>query len=375
MTKDKKYIVGINRNGYPEKKNINYSPHGIVQYVMETDRYKFLDHLHFKLRRKINHKYHACFSGEFWHKSQLNHFFNSISVGSKPWVSTFEYEIPRHQRENGKLWHYLEKDSCKQLLAMSLNARNVQHHFLESHNLLSQVQDKISVLHPPQELIANISDYENTCTITFIGNAFYHKGGLEFLRACDYLWNERSIKFEINLVSNFSRTNWLDVDITKQDEAYAEQLIARNSSRISIYSNINSNEIKDILSKSHMSVLPSLGETYGYAVLESQAAGCPTITTNSWAFPEINNNHLGWVLDLPTITENGGLKADLSGNNGIKKYRNLLYESLVDRIAESVMSMDKIKFKASLCQDKIENEHSPKNHRVHLEKIYAKCLE
>ena len=375
MSKDRKYNVGINRTGYPEQKNFLYQPQNEVNYKKCVDRIKVLDYLNFKLRGKVNPVYHAKFNPEPWHKVDLFHFFNSVSVGSKPWVSTFEYEIPRHQRDNKKMWSVLYNDSCKQLIAMSKNALNVQSYFVQKNTQRAQdIIDKTIVLHPPQALGHNTANYEGQIECTFVGNAFYHKGGLELLKACDYLLSEGKVKFKLNLVTNFSRTNWLDADITGEDEVLSEKIIERHKGSIAVFSNINNSRVHDLLAKSHFSVLPSLGETYGYSVLEAQSCACPVITTNSWAFPEINSNDVGWLLDLPTIEENGGLKADIGSKSLLEKYKVKLVDSLIQAISEAVSNMDKTKQKAKKAQERIMKYHSVEEHRTQLNQIYTAAL-
>ena len=62
---------------------------------------------------------------------------------------------------------------------------------------------------------------------------------------------------------------------------------------ISYVPKLTNNETLELMKKSHIGLLPTYADTYGYSVLEFQAAGCPVITTNVRALPEINNNNLG----------------------------------------------------------------------------------
>ena len=48
-------------------------------------------------------------------------------------------------------------------------------------------------------------------------------------------------------------------------------------------------EVMNILKNTHVGLLPTYADTYGYSVLEAQSFGCPVITTNIRAMPEINN--------------------------------------------------------------------------------------
>lgn len=48
----------------------------------------------------------------------------------------------------------------------------------------------------------------------------------------------------------------------------------------------------------HIGLLPTFGDTFGFSVLEMQACGCPVITSNNYALPEINNKEIGWICDI-----------------------------------------------------------------------------
>ena len=54
----------------------------------------------------------------------------------------------------------------------------------------------------------------------------------------------------------------------------------------------------NILKNTHVGLLPSYADTYGYSVLEAQSFGCPVITTNIRAMPEINNSKKGWIIKV-----------------------------------------------------------------------------
>ncbi|WP_241627814.1 glycosyltransferase, partial [Rosenbergiella epipactidis] len=53
------------------------------------------------------------------------------------------------------------------------------------------------------------------------------------------------------------------------------------------------------MSKSHIGLLPTWADTYGYSLLEFMAAGCPVISTNVRALTEINSSDRGYIINLP----------------------------------------------------------------------------
>ncbi|MFW2788163.1 glycosyltransferase, partial [Acinetobacter baumannii] len=53
-----------------------------------------------------------------------------------------------------------------------------------------------------------------------------------------------------------------------------------------------------IRDRHHIGLLPTWADTFGYSVLEFQACGCPVISTDVRALSEINNNDIGWLINV-----------------------------------------------------------------------------
>lgn len=267
------------------------------------------------------------------------------------------------------------RDACIALIAMSENARNVQENlsFKSVGNDAKSIMGKVEILHPPQKTYAIEEKVSALPTITFVGNAFYHKGGYEMLRAMDLVW-QSGLKFKLNLVSNFSKTNWLDTHITHSDENEVVQILNKWSANISVHRLIDNQRVINLFKQSNVAILPSFGETYGYAVIEAQACGCPVITTNSWAFPEINNNSIGWLLELPTVIENGGLKAKIRNIEEVSEYRKLMIEAIEFTIKEVIDNINLAADKGVQARNRVKLMHDPVKHSNSLKAIYAKAL-
>lgn len=86
---------------------------------------------------------------------------------------------------------------------------------------------------------------------------------------------------------------------TKKDYQEALKIISRYQSNIKHYVRLPNQEVLKLLKNTHVGLLPTWADSFGYSVLEAQAAGCPVITTDVRAHPEINNNEIGWVMEVP----------------------------------------------------------------------------
>jgi glycosyltransferase involved in cell wall biosynthesis len=122
--------------------------------------------------------------------------------------------------------------------------------------------------------------------------------------------------------------------------------------------------VKKLLLETDVALLPSLAETFGYFILEAQAAGCPVITTDIRAMPEINNPESGWLININT---DGRDDADLTHPNQlIQKIENQLQTIIIEILNDPSI----IRKKGSVALANIIKNHDPKTHQTILESIY-----
>jgi glycosyltransferase involved in cell wall biosynthesis len=74
------------------------------------------------------------------------------------------------------------------------------------------------------------------------------------------------------------------------------KLLPQNIS-ISFTGEVSNEKIKNYLSENHFMILPSLGENYGYSIIESFCAGRPVIITDKTPWHNLLEEKIGW--DLP----------------------------------------------------------------------------
>src|SRR5690606_873447 len=79
----------------------------------------------------------------------------------------------------------------------------------------------------------------------------------------------------------------------------AQTIIDQFPNNIKHYKHLKNEEVLDLFKKTHVGLLPTWADSFGYSVLEAQACGCPVITTDIRALPEINNNDIGWLIKVP----------------------------------------------------------------------------
>lgn len=357
-------------NGYPEDRNIKSVQDANVKFIKVYDIFKFFDFFYFKLFKKTNLFFHNSFSQFFsFPKADVYHFFNGISYGTKPWISTFETILPRYN-QNYKLTYIavkaMAKPNCKKLIAFSKFNKELQITYLRNNfpEHADSIISKIEVIYPPQSLIndGNMKRFENTDSlkVLFVGHDFFRKGGREVFRAIEQLVN-KGASIELTIVSKLNTDNW--ISFTNKNDKIDWKLKLENTEFCRYFDYLPNHEVLNLTKNAHILMLPSLQETFGYSVLEAQSCGTPVVTTSIRAFPEINNNECGWVIDVPQ-TEKGMVDISL-GHDYIS---NIIIEQLKEIIISLTKEELHIKSKKSI--DRISGFHNIENFSKKNAEIY-----
>ena len=377
-----KRTIGIKANYYPEKRNFLGLPIVKYRFKKELDIYRIIAYVYFKVRKKTHPKWLNLFYDFNIGKYDCLHFFNAVSLGSKPWITTYEYFLPRGAHQIGvhtseekyilRTLNALASKSCKKIIALSNHAKQSQIEYLQNFDKEKGecIIEKIVVMHTPQQqLIKSINEkkVQDGLNLILIGSDFFRKGGLEVLRVVDKFLDK---KFMIKLVI-ISDLKYGDYASTSTVENLNEaKTIINKHANILHYNSKPNTEVLDLLKVADLALLPSYDETYGYSVLEAQACGCPVVTTNGGAFSEINNNRCGWVIEVP-----------LKGNRSIpysetekSKFINIVEENLEIIIRDLVADKSILLEKGKRCLDRIANEHDVQTAAINLELIYDRAI-
>jgi glycosyltransferase involved in cell wall biosynthesis len=372
-------------SGYAELRNFLYikGVHpNIIEHNKEYDWYKIKTHLKYKILNKIDdfslNQHYNPFPQK---KNTILHFFNGISFSKTPWITTFEKNLPRFGSQGDKyvpkaLWSMASKH-CKKIIALSDCARHWEQEYLNSiPGYLSEIiNSKIETIPPPQTvLINNITEKglayneESTLVFTFVGNQFFSKGGREIINVFKSL--PKSNKFELNIVSNMETDAYASFT-TSADIDKIQRVIRQLPPNIKFHKNIPNTKVLELLKKSHLALLPTYADTYGYFVLEAQACGCPVITTNVEAMPEINDEACGWIIPIPLDELRNGI---LNPKSNQKLVSDKIEKDLFQIINEILKKPQIIIPKAIESISRIKNQHDPKRHCENLIAIYKSAL-
>lgn len=368
----KKKIIGTNAFTYPEIRNFAGIEFESYSFKKVKDFYKIPSFLLFKLKHKINRKWQNSFFDFDLNKVSFFHFFNVVNIGKKPYITTYETTLPRwHDTTNDfkKGLALLALPNCKQIIALSNCAYHLQKQCIEKHapHLLHAIMQKNCVMLPPQKALINNYNEKvlgpNFITFTIVGADFYRKGGQAILNVFEKLLAKK-LPIKLNIVSSLNVGDYVSkTDVSDKEKTL--QIINRFPQNITYFKKLNNQQVEKLLQQTHVALLPSLAETFGYFILEAQAAACPVITTDIRAMPEINNEEIGWI--IPIKKENS-YDADISNYQQLTAKISTTLENIV---LEIINNPSAIKTKGEKALQQIENNHSIQQHTKKLLAVYS----
>lgn len=316
----------------------------------------------------------ACYCpNEYKPEVDLIQTFNMVCDTKIPWCAFFETRIPRVWPKDNKeetyylqLIDYIKQSNCKNLYALCKNAYKIQRKALETHLSSSEVEflmKKTKVLHPPQKILITEKEFEKKYSkdkihFIFIGAGFFYKGGREVIQVLSEF--EEKEDFKLTLISSLFYDDYFTK--TPYEEMIRCRKIIHEKTWIDYYESLPNETVLEKCREATVGFLPSVAETYGYAVLEMQAAGCPVVTTNIGAFPETNNENCGWICRMP-IDEFGNC---IERNTTI--WSEILQKELRKCVEEIFEHPEKIREKGRNALERIRKMHDPYKYQMELKK-------
>ncbi len=380
---NKKRIVGTFSFNYSEKRMFAGLTLKGFEFKKIKDFVRIFAHIYWRIKKKP----HPYFTNLFWdfglNNYQILHFFNAVNMGNQPWITTFERYIPRDAhhpgvvpKENWYINYTLKRaahPSCKKLIAISDYAYRSQVRYLKAFGRYQdEILAKTIILHPGQKLmITSLAEKKcdpNVITFTIVGADFFRKGGKEILNVFDRLLAENKA-VALNVISSLDYGDYASLS-TKEDQLKALAIIEKNE-RIKHFKYIPNAQVLEILKATDISLLPTYDDTYGYFVLESQAFGCPVISTNGGVLPEINNNEIGWVIEVPLFEDGRSIPREKEQK---KIFTTIVEESLYRYINEVIDNPSLIKIKGEKALKRISVEHNLDSFAQKIEEIYNNAL-
>ena len=372
----KKMHVGVEGNSYVNERLLSNVGDGSWELRHTRGLLTYVNYVN----RKVLHHHHAttftnCFS---WHPGipprDLLHFVNTIAATTTPWIVSFEHFLPRWDPASRFGMQLLAGSHCKRILAISQFAYDSQVELLAPFSTLApSITRKMQVLHPPQPLLIGSLDEKHTpqdlLRCVFVGRDFFRKGGREIVDAVQLLIGEGRA-LQVDIVSSVDPGDYA----TKSTAADRDEILRRMEAlrpAIQFHGEVPNAEVLTMLRNSHVALLPTYDDTYGFSVLEAQAAGTPVITTDICALSEINTENVGWIIRLrkDKWRQAEGIKSgDIATIS--QEIRTGIYEHLRAILDHPEM----LKARSVACLERIRTHHDPARYGQTIRAIYQESV-
>jgi glycosyltransferase involved in cell wall biosynthesis len=244
-----------------------------------------------------------------------------------------------------------------------------------SSEFSTPILEKLRVLHPAQDVLVDSVtpkeyDQQHPIRFVFVGAGFFRKGGRELFRTFQKLAGEEGLPIRLVVVSSL-RIEPYAAQETEEDVAWARQIIAGKPQWLEYYQELTNSEVLEILKTADVGLLPTWADTYGLSVLEAQASGCPVITTDVRALPEINNNRVGWLIRVPKDELGEAIYTTTEDRQNLSQQ---IQAGLENTIRSIIADPSVIAIKGQAALERIRVEHSPEDYAERLRQIYQAAL-
>lgn len=242
-------------------------------------------------------------SGTFWkctpvlldHPVELVHTFNELPMGVRPFIVSFENELPRYlgkvQPWQANVGHgLLESYRCRNILALSeIAARRVRHDLTAAG--LREAAGKVSVfrgavLSAPTfgEDAAAVAKAVSPLRLLFVGRDPFGKGLLPLLDALDDC-RTQGAAVQATIVCNFETRDYISKG--RNPDMAALQARMQQNPGITHHHLLPNREIHRLMHSHDIFLFPTLDESLGWVAVEAAIAGMPVIATDIYAIPEL----------------------------------------------------------------------------------------
>ncbi len=244
-------------------------------------------------------------------KVDLIHTWNAIPITTKPFVITFELEMPRYfgnisswQRRLG--YFLLRSKRCKGIYALSQTAAEQA-----KQEMLSlgekNIADKISYFRGGVALpkdskleakMENVGEFSQNrpLKVIFIGGDAFRKGFVPTYNALSQLV-ENGLSIEMTFIGQFLESSYTLKEFSPSAKEWQKKV--GETPWIKQSKALPNSEVMSLLAKSDILLFPSFDESLGWVIIEAAMLGIPSVTTNIFAFPElVKHQKTGYVIPI-----------------------------------------------------------------------------
>ena len=274
--------------------------------------------------------------------ADLVHTFNSIPLGTKPFVVTFESNYPRYTwGDRGALWRFYcglaSSERCRHLIAMSQHAKDT---FLRETAGVAQRFEAIpvSVVYPSIDVQERPKTFQTKIApplkLFFVGAEFARKGGCVAVRVAEKAL-KLAMPIEVTVVSSLTVGKSVYTD-PWSDDFFSRYVSLLDLPNVTYFKHLPNDEVLEFMSRSDLTLLPTFSDTFGFSVIESMSRGVPAVVTDRGALSEFIDGKVNGIV-VPLDTDEAGRWTHLSWpDKGDEEYQNL-YAAEIERMSDVII--------------------------------------
>jgi len=309
--KASKVVTGsVFRKAVKGKKNVGiiFPGYGYerVSYSLPVNKVSFKRIYSFPIHRILKSNFYKNTPVLIPSDIDLVHTWNAMPVTSKPFIISFENELPRYFGNVYK-WQeslglsILKSKRCKGILALSKVAAELAREKYLSLGY-AEIAAKIDVFRGGVTIDKKLLERKRVdyaggvLKIIFIGGDIFPKGFVPAFKALEKLV-ENGAEIELTVIGRFKTAGYVLKEYSPNPMEWND--ILKEASWVEHYEQSPNKEVLDKLSKQDLLISPSYDETLGWSVVEAGLLGVPAITTNVFALPELVKHEVsGYLVNL-----------------------------------------------------------------------------
>jgi glycosyltransferase involved in cell wall biosynthesis len=274
-------------------------------------------------------------------KTDLYHALNRIPLGFAPYVIGFESHLPRGGAKTSAYFKALTRSllssRCRGIIGLSDSALQVFRDMHGDSGALPDLEPKL-IRRYPNVVVPGTPNpgppMDALYRATFVGNHFGRKGGCVAVRLAE-LARERQFPLQVEIVSALQcgGSVWTD---PQQPGFFDKYLRLLDLPNVVLHRRMENAEVVRLLADSHLSLLPTFSDSFGFSALESMAVGTPVLATAQFALREFITPENGVL--LPLEVDGQGLWVHHIYSDRSTEGFATMFEAEVERLAQEAFA-------------------------------------
>lgn len=312
----------------------------------------------------------------------VTHLWLRTAWTRRAWGASFSSAFPyvdgnKRPRLHGALAERILRDNCRFLIGISDHAL-VRLRSSLGEDRWHEVKHKVRLVPPHHAPGLRRAEYQvpdphEPLELLFVGVTFFGKGGQAVLETFERLQAELNLR--LTVVSPVSDQDYEGTPPYDADPAEVRRRLEQHPG-IKWVERLSHEEVLQSMQETHIGLLPTLADTFGYVVLEFMGLGVPTVVSNVQALPEFTDAESNWVVDVPTDDRGVwiGRGPIAERRDRYHEARNSISKQLESILRQARANPGSLETKSRRSMERIATQFDASERSRQLRRVYAELL-